>query len=116
MIVDVRTFALDGHNDAFEPPVRVFQTMFFSTPTKVTAFAALTKVSIGDSAGVAGTAGAGIWKVGIATPDGRATNTVDLSSSFNNNSGTFERCVFITFVLSLRLADAVGIFEAQIHG
>jgi hypothetical protein len=116
MIVDVRTFALDGRSESLDPPLRIFQTMFFATPTKVTAFAALTATSIGDSAGVAGTAGASIWKIGIARPDGRSTDTVDLSSDFTNNSGTFERCVFITFVLSLRNAYGVAVFEAQIHG
>jgi hypothetical protein len=116
MIADVRTFVLSGRNDVMEPPIRFFQTIFFSTPTKVTATAALSMVSIGSTQQSAGTAGAVIWKVGIARPGGGATDTVDLSDSFEHNGGTFERCIFVTFALSLRMAAGVGLYTVSIHG
>ena len=115
MLTNVRTFAVDGWTDSMEPPLRVFQTAFFSTPTKVTATAALSVVSLGLSNWVPGTAGASIWKVGIARPGGAGTDTVDLSSAWNTQ-GTFERCVFVTFVLSLRNAAGVGVFTVHTHG
>ena len=116
MITDVRTFVLDGWWNTIDPPLRLFQTVFFPTPTKVTATAALSMTSIGISPPESGVAGAVIWKVGIARPEGRATDTVDLSNTWRNNNGTFERCVFITFALSLRKAAGVGVFTVHVHG
>ena len=116
MIVDTRTFVLDGWTETMEPPLRVFQTVFFPNPVTVTATAALSMTSIGAEDSTAGTAGAVIWKVGIARPGGRATDTVDLSSTFRSNQGTFERCVFVTFALSLRKAAGVGMYAVHIHG
>lgn len=116
MITNVRTWFSSGWTDSADPPLRVFHTMFFPTPTKVTATAALSMVSIGHRGGTAGTAGAVIWKVGIARPGGRATDTLDLSGTFDNNGGTFERCVFVTFALSLRVAAGVGKYTVYIHG
>jgi hypothetical protein len=115
VITDVRTLALSGWTDAIDPPARVFQTLFFSKPTKVTATATLSMTSIGHTSDTAGTAGAVIWKVGIARPTG-GTDTVDLSDSFEHNSGTFERCVFITFALSLRKAAGVGQYAVFVDG
>lgn len=116
MIVDMRTFVLDGWTDSMEPPLRVFQTVFFPNPVKVTATAGLSMTSIGATDSEAGTAGAVIWKVGIARPGGHATDTVDLSSTFRSNQGTFDNCVFVTFALSLRKAAGVGMYTVQIHG
>lgn len=115
MITDVRTLSLSGWTNDIDPPTRVFQTIFFPSPTKVTATAALGMTSIGRTGNSAGTAGAVIWKVGIARPTGRATDTVDLSGSWRVE-GTFERCVFITFALSLRKAAGVGQYTVLVHG
>ena len=115
MITNVRTLSLSGWTNDIDPPTRVFQTIFFPSPTKVTATAALSVTSLGRTGDTGGTAGAAIWKVGIARPTGRQTDTVDLSSSWRVE-GTFERCVFITFVLSLRKAAGVGQYTVLVHG
>ena len=115
MITDVRTLSLSGWTNVMDPPTRVFQTVFFPTPTKVTATAAMAVVSLGASGDTGGTAGAAIWKVGIARPSGRATDTVNLSDAWHVE-GTFERCVFITFVLSLRMAAGIGQYTVLVHG
>jgi hypothetical protein len=99
-----------------DPPLRLFQTVFFPTSAKITATAALSMASIGSTPESAGTAGAVIWKVGIARPGGGATDTVDLFDSFEHNGVTFERCVFVTFALSLRKAAGVGQYTVLIHG
>jgi len=115
VIADVRTLSLNGWTNDIDPPTRLFQTIFFPTPTKVTATAALAMTSIGQTVDTAGTAGAVIWKVGIARPTGGATDTVDLSDGWHTE-GTFERCVFITFALSLRKAAGVGQYTVLVHG
>jgi hypothetical protein len=115
-ITDIQTFSLEGWHDEMDPPLRIFQTVFFHSPVTVTAACALSVVSIGDdiSSRSAGTAGAAIWKIGVVPPGGRGTDTVDLSSSWRTE-GTFERCTFITFVLSLRKAYGVGTFTASVR-
>jgi hypothetical protein len=42
MITDARTFVLEGWTDSMNPPLRVFQTVFFPTLVKVTATAGQT--------------------------------------------------------------------------
>jgi hypothetical protein len=99
-----------------EPPLRLFHTVFFPTPRTVTATASISEASIGSEGDFAGTVGALIWKVGIVRPDGRGTDAVDLSQSFAHNHRTFDRCIFVTFALSLRRATGVGLYMVQVHG
>jgi hypothetical protein len=116
-VTDIQTFSLEGWHDQMDPPLRIFQTVFFHSPVTVTATCAMSVVSIGGdlSAGTAGTAGAAIWKAGVVPRGKRGTDTIDLSSSWHTE-GTFERCTFITFVLSLRKASGIGTFTAFVRG
>ena len=113
MVSRVLSRQLSGWHNEIDPPLRLFQTVFFREPTTVHATAALSMVSLGRTEHVGGTAGASIWKAGVAR--GGGTDTLDLSETWNN-AVELERCVFITFVLSLRKAAAVGLFTVYIHG
>jgi hypothetical protein len=115
MITEIKTFTVQGWNGEMDPPLRVFQTVFFPKPTKVVATACLSAVSTGRSVQEAGTAGASIWKVGLTNGRG-GTDTHDLSQSFLNSGRVFDGCVFVTFVLSLRMAAGVGLFTVSTHG
>jgi len=115
MITEIKTHTVYGWHGQMDPPMRLFHTFIFPRPTKVVATACLSMVSTGRSGDSGGTAGASIWKVGLANGRG-GTDTHDLSDHFLNNARVFDGCVFVTFVLSLRMAAGVGAFTVSIHG
>lgn len=113
MIHDLITRSIHATSAELDPETKIFSTIFVPTKT-VTATISLSTFTFGARDRTAGWGGCVIRKAGFATGPGSSDST-PVASSFEQNSLYVERCVFVTYQLSIALGEAIAQFNLFFH-
>lgn len=116
MIHHVQTYFLHAISDEIDPPTKIFQTVF--VPTKpVTATIALSLLTFGSQRigeeRRSGWGGCLIRKASFAGPNG--AEPVSLTPNFEHNELFVDRCVFVTYQLSVAFGEACALATLFAH-
>ena len=117
MIHHVETFFLHAISGEVAPPTKVFHTVLVPTKT-VTATIALSLLTFGSqkigNEQLAGWGGCLIRKASFADAADRA-QLIPLTPDFEHNELFIERCVFVTYQLSVAFGEAFALASLFVH-